>query len=135
MLALLLLLCPLAQALPFKLASIFGNGMVLQRNAPATVWGFASPSTLAFAVLTNVATNATFNASGVTSADGVWAVTFPAQAGGYEWRISVSDSPEVVACAQDPFYCEGAFAEITSVVFGDVLLCVGQSSAPMPRRA
>ena len=113
-------------ALPFRLASIFGNGMVLQRNAPVTIWGFGEPAAPVFAVLTNVATNATFNASGTTSPDGAWSVSLPPQTGGYEWRLSVSDSPEAVNCAQYPFYCEGAFAEIGGVVFGDVLLCVGQ---------
>ena len=124
----LLLLIPAAQALPFRLASIFGNGMVLQRNAPATVWGFGEPAAPVFVQLTNTATNATFNASGTTTPGGSWSVTLPAQSGGYQWRISASDSPEAASCAQYPYYCEGAFAEITSVAFGDVLLCVGQSN-------
>jgi sialate O-acetylesterase len=124
----LLLLLPVAHALPFRLASIFGNGMVLQRNAPVTIWGFGEPSAPVFATLTNLATNATFNASGATSAGGAWSVSLPPQAGGYQWRLSVSDSPEAADCAQYPFYCEGAFAEISGVVFGDVLLCIGQSN-------
>ena len=118
----------LTTAFPFRLASIFGNGMVLQRNAPITIWGYSSPSTSVFAVLTDTATNSTFNASGVASSDGVWSVFFPPQASGYQWRLSVSDSPELPQCAQYPFFCEGAFAEISDVAFGDVLMCVGQSN-------
>ena len=129
MLLLLALLCaPAAQALPFRLASIFGNGMVLQRNAPVTVWGFGEPGQPAFATLTDVATNATFNASGVTSPDGTWSVSLPPQSGGYEWRLSVSDASEDADCARFPYFCEGAFAEIGGVVFGDVLMCIGQSN-------
>ena len=128
----LLLLLPAAlahgAALPFRLASIFGNGMVLQRNAPVTIWGFAAPSTAVFGTLTDLVGNATFNASGVATPDGVWALTFPPQTGGYNWRLSVSDSPEAPVCALYPFYCEGAFAEITGVLFGDVIACVRASS-------
>lgn len=123
-----LLEVPGVASVDFRLASIFGNGMVLQRNAPVTIWGFGEPSTHVYSTLTNLATSATFNASGVASAGGTWSVSFPAQTGGYEWQLSVSDSPEVAACAQFPYYCEGAFAEIHGVVFGDVIACLGQSN-------
>ena len=105
--------------------------MVIQRGAPITIWGFSAPSSPVYAVLTDLVGNSTFNASGTATPDGVWAVAFPPQAGGWDWRLSVSDSPEAVACALYPFYCEGAFAEISGIVIGDVVACV---RVPTPAR-
>ena len=94
-------LLPCAAAVPFRLASIFGNGMVLQRDAPVSIWGTATPGQVVYATLTSLSTNATFTSSGAVDAAGRWLVKLPPQSASSEWRLAVSDEPEA-----DPAKCD-----------------------------
>ena len=101
--------------------------MVLQRDAPVSIWGTAQPGATVYATLTSLFTNATFNAQGAVGSSGDWVVSFPPQPAGGEWRLAVSDAPEAdpAKCDQYEYYCVGAFAEISNIAFGDVIECIG----------
>ena len=119
-----------ASAAPFRLASIFGSGMVLQRDAPLTFWGWARPGATVYASFINSATNATLQSSGVSDGAGAWTIVFPAQPASQPvWRLVLSSSPEDISrCDAFQFYCAGASAELTGLALGDVHLCIGQSN-------
>jgi sialate O-acetylesterase len=127
----LALLLSLANAAPFRLASIFGPGMVLQRDAPVTVWGWATPGTSVYAYLVNAATNATLQASGVADGTGLWSVKFPAQpASGFDSRLFAATSDiDIGRCLTYQFYCSGASLSVPGIAFGDVVQCIGQSNS------
>lgn len=91
-----------------RLARIFSDGMVLQRNAPLPVWGWATPGASILVRLGAEAKRTT------AKADSSWQVTFsPRPAGNpVELSASVTDAREVVR----------------NVVFGDVWVASGQSN-------
>lgn len=95
-----------------SLASPFTDHMVLQRDRPAPVWGWATPGakvTVAFAGQSKTAT---------AGADGKWFLTLDPLKGTFEPReLSVRSE-------------RGAIA-ITNVVVGDVWVCSGQSNMEM----
>ena len=92
---------------PFRLGSLFGDNMVLQREVPVPVWGRAPEGeTVTLTCLgrefRTVATN------------GAWRVTLPPAPAGGPHEL-------VVRCGTERIRC-------TNVVFGDVWLCSGQSN-------
>ncbi|HVI44667.1 MAG TPA: sialate O-acetylesterase [Chitinophaga sp.] len=91
---------------------VFGDGMVLQRELPIPVWGWASPGTQITGTL------GTAHAKTVTGKDGKWTLRFPAcKAGGpYTLKISGAD----------------AGIEFKDVLIGDVWLASGQSNMEWP---
>lgn len=95
-----------------SLGTPFTDHMVLQRDRPAPVWGWASPGakvTVAFAGQSKTAT---------AGADGKWFLTLDPLAGTFEPReLSVRSE-------------RGAIS-ITNVVVGDVWICSGQSNMEM----
>ena len=102
-----LVLAPLARA-EVKLNSVFGDSMVLQRDAKVPVWGSASPGekiTVSFAGQT---------VSGVAGSDGCWRVDLaPLQASAEPRSLRVSASNTLT---------------VTNVLVGEVWLCSGQSN-------
>jgi sialate O-acetylesterase len=92
-----------------SLAPIFGDHMVLQRDAPLPVWGEAAPSaqiTVQFAGQTKTA---------VAASDGSWKVVFdrlPASAEGRVLTVTNGDDT----------------ATINDILVGEVWLCAGQSN-------
>ena len=110
LLLLQLLLAP-CSALPFRLSSTLGSSAVLQRDVPATVWGFGTPGAGVAATLDGAPAG---RAS--VGADGVWRLPLPPQ--------PASASPRVLALAQDG----GATATMEDLLFGDVYMCGGQSN-------
>lgn len=120
----------LVAAAPFRLASIFQNNMVIQRDAPIPVWGWSSPGAEIYGTLWRAGDNTTvpINTSVTANADGLFILTFPAQVGSSAYRlIAVSTAPISPSCLAFQHYCRGAYFTI-SVVFGDVILCTGQSN-------
>lgn len=95
-----------------RLASLFGDGMVLQRDIQVPVWGWAEPGeqvSVSFAGQT---------ASGVAAADGRWRVVLaPLGASKEPAEMSVTGSSGLV---------------VTNVLVGDVWICSGQSNMQMP---
>jgi sialate O-acetylesterase len=87
-----------------KLPSLVSNGMVLQRDMPVKIWGWANPGEKI---------NVTFKGKkirAVGDSKGNWACTLPATPAGGPYEIKVN---EVL---------------LKDVLFGDVWLCAGQSN-------
>ena len=94
-----------------KLPRLIQDGMILQREAPVKIWGWASVGqkvTLHF-------NNQSFNA--VTGKDEKWQITLPAQKAGGPFTM------EVVA---------GNRISLKDIWFGEVWLCSGQSNMEYP---
>lgn len=95
----------------FQLSNTLGDHMVLQR-APASsiVWGFGTPGSTVTTTFKGQAMKAT------TGSDGVWRQSLPATpATATGTTISFASS-------------EGQSASLQDVIFGDVILCSGQSN-------
>ncbi|MCY2990169.1 MAG: sialate O-acetylesterase, partial [Planctomycetota bacterium] len=118
MLALLtiLLLVPLAEchAAELKLAALFGDHMVLQRDRPVPVWGWAKPGeevTVEFAGQKKTAKAA---------ADGKWTVRLD--------PLKASAEPRELVVQSQIHHLK---SRTTDVLVGDVWLCSGQSNMGM----
>ena len=102
-----LVLAPWARA-EVKLNGVFGDGMVLQRDAKVPVWGSAAPSekiTVTFAGQT---------VSGVAGADGGWRVDLA--------PLKASAEPQSLIVSG------GNTLTVGNVLVGEVWLCSGQSN-------
>jgi len=93
-------------SLPF-VSPMFGDGMVLQRGKPNTIWGWSKPGQV---VRVKIAGRA---AEAVAGADGRWQVRIQPPAPGGPYTISI-EGPQKV--------------ELHEVLVGDVWLCGGQSN-------
>jgi len=91
-------------------SNVFGANMALQRDAPVPAWGWTSPGAAVRATLGAEAQAA------VADADGLWRVTFAPRAA---WT-SATLAATVAAT--------GETQALANVVFGDVVLCSGQSN-------
>lgn len=114
---LFLSLVPAANA-ALRLPRLISDGMVLQRNRPLTVWGWADatqPVTVSL-LKEGKASKPLCTASATADAQGYWSLTLPSQkAGGpFRLRITAGDAAEV--------------QEISDVWVGDVWLFSGQSN-------
>ncbi len=117
--AILLLLCssPLFAADSLKVHGIFRSNMVLQRDKPITIWGWAK-------VGSDV--NVTFGELSSTSQakgdDGRWEVVFEPQAANAEGqRLSVSSGEQII--------------ELDEILIGDVWVMNGQSNMAFALKA
>ncbi len=107
------LLGALAAQAQVRLPRLISNGMVLQREAPVRVWGWAQPGekvALAFQGHTYRAT---------TGADGQWRVALPPLQAGGPYELSIDASNHLV---------------VKDVLVGDVWFCAGQSNMELPMR-
>ena len=95
-----------AEALPL-VCPIFGDHMVLQRNKPNTLWGWAKPGSEIQVELSGKKTSAH------TGADGRWQANLPPLPAGGPHVLKI-DGPQHV--------------ELTDILIGDVWLCGGQSN-------
>jgi sialate O-acetylesterase len=87
-----------------KLPSLVSNGMVLQRDMPVKIWGWANPGEKI---------NVSFKGKKLRSladASGNWACTLPATPAGGPYEITINEK------------------SVKDVLFGDVWLCSGQSN-------
>ena len=109
-----LLACAASLAAPLKLASPFGDHMVLQRGMPVPVWGTADPG----AVITVEFDNQTKSAT--AGADGEWRVTLD--------PLTTSATPRdfIVHAASKNSEIENQ--KLTDVLVGEVWICGGQSN-------
>jgi sialate O-acetylesterase len=94
-----------------QLPRIFGDSMVLQRDAPIHVWGWASPGE-AVTVKLDAAT-----AKYTADALGRWTVQLPAHAAGGPFDLTVTGKTTVA---------------VHDILIGDVWLASGQSNMEMP---
>ncbi|HEX5790152.1 MAG TPA: sialate O-acetylesterase [Luteolibacter sp.] len=112
------------QSQPFKLHNIFGSGMVLQRDKPIKVWGWAKPGSKVTVTL------------GKESAEATTAAAAPVDVFGYEeaykglgkWEVSFPARP----ASTDPITLTAASGGETitldNVLLGDVWVMSGQSN-------
>lgn len=118
-----------AAAARFSLSSYFGNSMVLQRDIAQPIWGWGTPNTPVFGLLTNTATNATFTANGTVDDTGFFSISFPPQGGSTDaYMVSVATAPIAPQCPLYAYFCGGNTITLVGVVFGDTVLCYGQSN-------
>ncbi|MDR0506329.1 MAG: sialate O-acetylesterase [Dysgonamonadaceae bacterium] len=94
-----------------KLPALISNGMVLQRDMPVKIWGWADANETVKLQLSGQS-HQTFQ----TEADknGNWEITLPAQPAGIGYTLIINDM------------------EIKDVMFGDVWICSGQSNMELP---
>ena len=90
-----------------RLPKLVSDGMILQRETPVKIWGWASAGEnvkLSF-------NNQSFETA--TPADGKWLITLPAQKAGGPFEIKITGSNQII---------------LKDILFGDVWLCSGQSN-------
>jgi sialate O-acetylesterase len=90
-----------------KLPAVFGNHMVLQRQQPIPVWGWAKPGEKISVSLNNKSATAKADKAGK------WKVQLPAEEAGGPYTLTVKASNTIV---------------LEDVLIGEVWLCSGQSN-------
>ena len=90
-----------------KLAKIFSDHMMVQRNKPINVWGNASPNSKVKITLVDKSTEVT------AGADGRWLGVLPALEKGENLELIVSEQNTIT---------------IKDIIVGDIWLCSGQSN-------
>ena len=93
----------------FIVSNVFADHMVLQRNKPIRINGFATPHTAVYAEMNGVC------AGGRTGENCKWEVVLPALDAGGPYEIIIKSS-------------HGVTKKIQDVMIGDVWLCSGQSN-------
>lgn len=93
-----------------RLPHVFSSHMVLQRQKPVVIWGWAAPQEKVAVALASV------NASSVANERGEWKVVLPAQEAGGPHILTVTGSNTV---------------HFEDVLVGEVWLCSGQSNMEM----
>lgn len=94
-----------------RLPRLVSNGMILQREIPVNIWGWASPGEkveLSF-------NSQTFETS--TTAEGKWKIVLPEQKAGGPFSMTITASNQI---------------HLKNILFGDVWLCSGQSNMELP---
>lgn len=90
-----------------KLPQIFRDHMVLQRDMPLRIWGWAAPGEKVNVTLsTNLST-------AVADKSGIWKLMFPAMTAGGPYELKVEGKNSIV---------------LKDVLLGDVWICGGQSN-------
>ena len=90
-----------------RLPQIIQDGMVLQRDAKLTIWGWASPGEKISVTLNNKRFRT------ITSSEGKWKVELPALKSGGPFSMKISGNNEIL---------------INDILIGDVWFCAGQSN-------
>ena len=90
-----------------KLPSIFGNGMVLQREQPIAVWGWADPNERVSVKLKDQQQQV------LAGTDGKWKVTLSAEPAGGPFQLEVQGNNKLT---------------FSDVLIGEVWICSGQSN-------
>ncbi len=102
-----LILTASAAVAQIRLPKVFGSHMVLQRERPIVVWGWAKPNET---VTVRIGPN---EGRVKATADGTWRATLPAMPAGGPHTLTVTGSSSV---------------RMEDVLIGDVWLCSGQSN-------
>ena len=95
-----------------RVARLFGDGMVLQRDAPIPVWGWASPRSPVVVSLGSVRRTVTADGTGA------WRVMFPAMKAGGPHEIAITG--------------DGTRIDLRDILIGDVWVASGQSNMEWP---
>src|SRR5687767_1097597 len=105
-------LCSTYSTAAIRLPRIFSDNMVVQRNVPVKIWGWAEK---------NAAVSVTFNGQTVKSkanVKGMWTATLNAMEHGGPFEMKISDGKTSVV--------------LTNILIGDVWLGSGQSNMEWP---
>lgn len=100
----------------FTVANVLQSNMVVQRNQPFKVWGYATPGA-------TVHVNASWHGASLlttASATGLWQVNVPA--------TEANAQPQTLTCQTDGYNA----ITFNNILIGDVWLCAGQSNMVMP---
>lgn len=97
------------------LPKMFASGMVMQRNASASIWGTATAN--ASVKIAPSWTGTTYTATAGT--DGKWTATIATPDAGGPYEMTLSD---------------GETLTLTDIMIGEVWLCSGQSNMEMPMK-
>ena len=97
------------------LPKMFSDGMVMQRETNANLWGTAKAS--ATVSITTSWDGKTYNAK--AGKDGKWKTSVPTPKAGGPYRITLSDGEETV---------------LDNILIGELWLCSGQSNMEMPMK-
>jgi len=89
------------------LPRLISNGMVLQRDVPVKIWGWAEPGEQ---ILVNFMQNEYFS---VSDPDGNWSIVIPPQTAGGPYEMLIKGSNSIV---------------LNDILMGDVWICSGQSN-------
>lgn len=102
-----------AAPVPPRLAAIFADHAVLQRDRPIAVWGAGTPGAPLTVDLGDQAVQTT------VAPDGRWRARLPARGAGGPYTLTVRDAAGAHDVAED-------------ILIGDVWLCSGQSNMELP---
>ena len=91
-----------------KTASVFSNGMVMQRNRPITFWGTANGGTTVTIKFNKQKKSTTADHAGK------WEIEFPALNAGGPYTATIKNEKSII--------------ELKDILIGDVWLCSGQSN-------
>jgi sialate O-acetylesterase len=94
-----------------RLPKLVSDGMVLQRDIPVKIWGWANAGEKVKIAFYNQSFETT------TSADGKWLITLPAQKAGGAFEMEIAGNNQI---------------KLKNIMFGDVWLCSGQSNMETP---
>lgn len=103
-------LCAVANGQSLKLGSLFSNGMVLQQQTDAAIWGQAAPNE---AVSISVSWNEQVY-DAVAGSDGTWKTHIKTPKAGGPHSVTVKSGSETI--------------ELKNVLSGEVWICSGQSN-------
>ena len=99
----------------FSFASVFGSGLVLQRDAKTAVYGYGTPGLTVTVAVTSVAGLEELAAAPVAvGAGGHWKAVLPPHAAGTGFTLTATGG--------------GASLTLEQLAFGDVWFCSGQSN-------
>ena len=96
----------------FRLPKILGSNMVLQRDQPTKIWGWAKPGTTVEVVFDGK------SYKGQTNTNEEWSVQLPATEAGGPYDLVIKSG--------------GESKELSNILFGDVWVCSGQSNMEWP---
>ena len=94
-----------------RLPKIFGDSMVLQRNAPVRIWGWASPAETITIQFHNQSRTVQ------TNAGGKWEAVLAAEPAGGPYQLQVKGKTTIT---------------LHGILLGDLWVCSGQSNMEMP---
>ncbi|MCX6221417.1 MAG: beta galactosidase jelly roll domain-containing protein [Bacteroidia bacterium] len=106
-----LLLISLSSFGQIKLPRLIQDGMILQREAPVKIWGWAAVGEKVVIQFNGQSFNT------ITSDNGKWQITLPAHKAGGPFTIEIDASNHI---------------SLKDILFGDVWLCSGQSNMEYP---
>jgi len=98
-----------------KLPAIFSDGMVMQQNTNANIWGKASPNQ-------NVSIQTSWNKKKIetkSDAQGDWKISFSTPKAGGPYTLTISDGKKLT---------------LSNILMGELWLCSGQSNMEIPMK-